>query len=335
MRLLLIRTSAFGDIIHCLPTLRVLREELPEAHLGWVVEEAFAPLLANDPDVDEVITVQLRPWRRRPLRPSTWAEAREAFRRIRGFNADAVLDLMGNHKAGWLAVLSGSDRRLGLQRSDRREPSSAIWLSDTVPAIGRHAVDRALSVIGGLGLPTRFRGFGAKKLRLAAGGKSPETGDYVVIHPGAARPNKCYPPEQWGEVAAELVARSGCRVLLSIGPGEDELAATIEEASGGGARKANATGLEELVGLMAGARLVLGGDTGPTHLAHALEVPTIFLHGPTDPATHGPYGSPDRALRGQLPCSSCHRKLTSKQHCLSDLPSSRVSDKALALLGLR
>jgi ADP-heptose:LPS heptosyltransferase len=87
-------------------------------------------------------------------------------------------------------------------------------------------------------------------------------------------------------------------VVVSAGPGEGELATAVEGASGGAARRAEAPDLPRLVRLLAGAALVLGGDTGPLHLAHALDVPTLFLHGPTDPATHGPYGAPERVLCG-------------------------------------
>lgn len=335
MRILLIRTSALGDIVHCLPALRTIRHQLPDAHIGWVVEEVFLPLLARDPDLDEVIPVGLRPWRKRAFSPRTWRQAFAAVRSLRRFRADAVLDLMGNHKAGVLAALSGCRRRIGLERKDRREPSSAIWLSETVPATGRHAVDRALAVVSGLGLQPEFRGFGARELAAAGSWTDAPSEPYVVIHPGAAWPNKCYPADKWAEVATALTDRTGWRVLLSIGPGEEDLATEIEARSGGAARRSGAAGLEQLVGLLAGARLVLGGDTGPTHLAHALGVPSLFLHGPTDPATHGPYGSPERAIWHQLPCSFCHRKFTDKQLCLIDLPVADVVERALGVLPSR
>ncbi|MEE2775526.1 MAG: glycosyltransferase family 9 protein [Acidobacteriota bacterium] len=333
MRLLLIRTSAMGDIVHCLPALRVLREELPQARIAWVVEDLFAPLLWNDPDIDELFPVRLQKWRQTPASPATWRDARQAQAAIDDYNADVVLDMMGNHKAGVLAALSGSDRRIGLRRHDRREPSSAMWLSDSVPAQGGHAVERALSLLAGIGLPTDFRGFGAEQLALAGEGGGFESGDRIVIHPGAAWPNKCYPADRWGQVAATLAEHG--EVVLSVGPGEEALGAEIEAASGGRAHTAEARGLASLVDLMRGARLVLGGDTGPTHLAHALDAPTLFLHGPTDPATHGPYAAMERALWVQLPCSFCHRRFGTKQLCLIDLKPSRVVAKALEIMEIR
>ena len=301
MRILLIRTSALGDIVHCLPALRSLRQAFPEAHIGWVVEDVFAPLLTRDADLDDVLEVGLRRWRRSPLRPATLREMRSSLGRLADWGPDVVLDLMGNHKAGALAAITGTDRRIGLEARQRREPSSAAWLSQWVPAKGVHAVDRALAVAAALTGSDRFPGFGAEKIRAAAAESLPSATGYIVIHPGAAWTSKRYPAERWGRVAAALADATGRSVLVSIGPGEETLADAVERSSGGAAVRAEASDLPRLVGLLAGAGLVLGGDTGPLHLAHALGVPTLFLHGPTDPRTHGPYGAPDRALRSATP----------------------------------
>lgn len=333
MRLLLVRTSALGDIVHCLPALRALRRELPRATVGWVVEEAFAPLLERDPDIDELLVVRTRPWRGRLHRAATWSEIRATIARLRAFRADAVLDLMGNHKAGLLAALSSCRRRIGLERHIRRESSSALWLNEFVTTSKPHTVDRALAVAMAVAPGCRFDGFGADRIRQAAAGEAtPSDEPYLVIHPGAAWANKCYPPDRWGTVASTLAERTGWRVLLSLGPGEAALGDEVAEASGGVAAPAPGRGLPALVALLAGARLVLGGDTGPSHLAHALGVPTLFVHGPTDPARHGPYGHPERAVFHRLPCSFCHRRYSAPQRCLLDLPPRVVAAAAIEML---
>jgi heptosyltransferase-1 len=333
MRILLIRTSALGDIVHCLPALRALRAHLPEARIGWVVEEVFAPLLQHDPDLDQLLPVSTRRWRRAPFSPTTMREAVADLGRLSAFGADAVLDLMGNHKAGALAAATGCDRRIGLAASQRREPTSAAWLSEWVEAAGTHAVDRALAVTGALGVPTRFPGFGPEKIRAAAAAPESVPSGAIVIHPGAAWPSKRYPAARWGRIASELRRRTGRRVLVSVGPTEAGLAAEVEQASGGAAVRAEATDLRRLVALLADAWLVLGGDTGPLHLAHALGVPTLFLHGPTDPATHGPYGAPESALRTASdnggPGGYRHRD----DRPGVDLPEPLVVERALAVAG--
>jgi len=332
MRILLIRTSALGDIVHCLPALRALRAHLPAARIGWVVEDVFAPLLERDRDLDEVLTVRLRRWRQAPFAAATLRELTASLSRLSDFGADVVLDLMGNHKAGVLAAVTACDRRIGLTGRLRREGSSAAWLSEWVDAPDGHAVDRALAVISALGAPSGFPGFGPEKI-LAAGGVGPGSPvppeeAPVVLHPGAAWPSKLYPAARWGRVAAELARRSGRRILVSAGPSEAALAAEVERASGGVAERADAQDLPRLVALLAGAALVLGGDTGPLHLAHALGVPTLFLHGPTDPRTHGPYGAPERALRGSRSAELAGRRGAAA--AAVDVPEEEVVARALA-----
>lgn len=337
MRILLVRTSALGDIVHCLPALRALRRHLPAARIGWVVEDVFAPLLVKDPDVDDVLTVGLRRWRQAPFAARTLEELGASLGRLNDFSADVVLDLMGNHKAGVLAAIAHCDRRIGLAARLRRERSSAAWLTEWVTPRGAHAVDRALAVAAALGSSDRFVGFGRDKILAAALGVPspfPPGHDYVVIHPGAAWASKRYPAERWGRVAAALAAGGARTVLVSVGAGEEGLAAEVERSSGGAARRAEAQDLPRLVALLKGAALVLGGDTGPLHLAHALDVPTLFLHGPTDPATSGPYGAPERALRGvsASPAATSSRALRgAPTEAGLDVPEALVVERAMLL----
>jgi heptosyltransferase-1 len=132
-------------------------------------------------------------------------------------------------------------------------------------------------------------------------------------------------------VARELAA-AGERVHVLAGPGEETLAAAVAEGSGGAATAATPGGLAELAAWLRGARLVIGGDTGPLHLAHALGAPVLALHGPTDPARHGPYGAPERAMFRLLPCSFCYRRFDDTKACLLELSPREVALRARALL---
>ncbi|HLE84858.1 MAG TPA: lipopolysaccharide heptosyltransferase I [Thermoanaerobaculia bacterium] len=341
MNLLLIRTSALGDLVHTLPVLSALRRHLPEARIAWVVERVFAPLLEGHADLDQVLPVGLREWRERPFGAATRRELAAFRRALRAFRADVALDLMGNHKAGAIARLSGARRRIGLAGAERREPSSALWLTETAPARGEHAVERALAVVARLGVPAEEPDFGGDKLLAGAPSPAGEAGalpgeerPFALLHPGAAWGNKVYPPERWARVARGLAEAAGldCRVALSPSPAERELAGRIVAASGGAARPAEAADLPALVAWSRRARLVLGGDTGPVHLAHALGTPVVCLMGPTDPARHGPYGAPERALARRLPCSYCYRRFDSTKACLLEIPPRAVVERALAIL---
>jgi len=333
MRILLIRTSALGDVVHCLPVLTALRRQFPDATLGWVVEAAMAPILQGHPDLDTLITVRLRRWRHQLGSAATWREIRAAFKNLRAFQADLVLDLMGNHKAGLLTRLSGCRRRIGLRRDARREPSSAFWINEEVPpGEGAHAVDRALDLLSPLEVPRAPVDFGGDKL--FRGARPPiETKDpYILLPPGAGWHNKRYPAASWGAVAQTLRQRAGFRTLIPCGPGEEPLADRVVAASGGAARSLGLVDLPGLAALMRGAALVLGSDSGPTHLAHALGASVLCVLGPTDPQRHGPYGEPRRSLSRRLPCSYCYRRFDAPKACLLTLPPSEVAEHALSLL---
>ena len=326
--ILIVRTSALGDVVQALPVLTALERHLPEARIGWVVEAAFAPLLDGHPGLDELLEVRLRHWRRRPFSRATWREMAAFVGRLDRFAPQVVLDLMGNHKAGLISALTLADRRLGLGRAWRREPSSAVWLSDTVPPRGVHAVDRMLSVLDGLGLPREAADFGGDRLPVARLPGELRDGPFAVVLPGAAWENKRYPSAWWGEVARLLAADPGLPTLVAAGPGEEGLAAGVEEASAGAAQSLPILSLPQLATLLGRASLVLGGDTGPLHLAHALGTPVCCVMGPTDPERHGPYGEADEVVCKRLPCSFCHRRLEGVKACLLELPPEEVARRA-------
>lgn len=336
-RILILRTSALGDVVHALPVLRALRRRLPKARIGWVVEEAMAPLLAGHPDLDDLLIVRLRHWRRQPLTKSTLEGIGGFLSALSRFSPDLVLDLMGNHKAGILAALSLADRRIGAARRYRREPASAFWFSERVVPQGAHAVDRALSLLAPLGLPAEPADFGGDRLFPAVPPSARRIfdlspGPYALLHPGAGWGNKRYPPAWWGEAARRLAAAAGVSTWVAAAAGEEELAAAVEAASGGAARAVSAPDLPTFAALARRALLVLGGDSGPLHLAHALGAPVLMLLGPTDPERTGPYGAPERALWKRLPCSFCHRRFAETKACLLEIPPALVAERAIALL---
>ena len=338
-RILLLRTSALGDVVHCLPVLRALRRARPAARIGWVVEAPIAPLLSGHPDLDELLVVRLRRWRHQPFAPATLREVGAFVAALDRFAPEIVLDLMGNHKAGVLAALTLADRRIGADRRSRREPSSAVWLSETVPPQGVHAVDRALSLLSSLDIPptpTAPADFGGDLLFPTVPeplqGELASAEPFLFLHPGAGWANKRYPPTWWGEVARRLRAETGLPTRVGAAPGEEALAAEVASSSLGAARSVAAPDLPSLAALARGARLVLGGDSGPLHLAHALGAPVLMLLGPTDPERNGPYGAPERALWQRLPCSFCHRRFASAKACLLELSPARVAGRAAELL---
>lgn len=339
MRVLLVRTSALGDIVHCLPALEALRRARPDVVVGWVAEAVWARLLEGHPGIDALIRVRTQAWRRNWLAPAHRAEIAEGVAAMRAFRPDVTVDLMGNFKGALLARLSKAPRILGARRADRREGASALLVNERVAVHGTHAVDRAISLLAPLGVEPP-KGPPADPASVDLGGDSllptppasaaselaaldDDPRPLVLVQVGAGWANKQYPVPWWGRIARALDA-DGCDVVVLSAPGEEALAASVAEASEGRARIVDATDFSFFAALCRRASLLLGGDTGPLHLAHALGTRVVCLVGPTDPARNGPYGAPERVLFHELPCSYCYKRFDAPRACLLSIPPERV-----------
>jgi len=276
-RLLVIRLSAFGDVIHTIPAVVALREALPKTEIAWAVEPAYAELVETVARV-KAIRVSLKRWS-----PSRIAAAR---RDVRGFST--AIDFQGLIKSALIAWTSGAAERYGFARDLIREKPAA-WF------VNKHAnVDRSKHVIEwNVELARTFAPAIARvpevdftPFAADASGELARFTNRIVLLPGAGRPGKQWPAERF----AELAARVGSDALVVWGPGEESLARAI------GAEVAPVTDFRELAFILSRARLVVGADTGPLHLAAALGTPLIGLYGPTDPARNGPYRQLDRVV---------------------------------------
>jgi heptosyltransferase-1 len=325
-RLLVVRLSAMGDVIHTLPAAVFLRQAFPQAHIGWLIEERWAELLcapgslrrgarsALRPLVDEVHTLNLKAWRKSLLSISTLQRVATVWNDVRGARYDAAVDLQGAVRSAVLARLSGA--RVVFGAAEPRESPASLWYTRKVVARRRHVIEQNLSVAEALvEPPTQFaptdissafprdaRAEARVDERLAQYG----IGDFVILNPGAGWGAKRWPAERYGEVAGEL-ANLGIRSIINYGPGEEEMARVVEAASGGVAQAMRCT-ISELIALTRRARLFIGGDTGPLHLAAALRVSVVAIYGPTDPTRNGPYGTRSIVLRSPQSITSHARR---------------------------
>jgi lipopolysaccharide heptosyltransferase I len=270
-KLLVIRLSAFGDVIHTIPAVVALRDALPQIEIAWAVEPAYAQLVELVAGVT-AIRVSLKKW--------SLARIREARRSVRGF--DDAIDFQGLIKSALIARASGAKRRYGFAKDVIREKPAAWFLNRPVSIDrSRHVVEWNLALARALApaissVPEVDFGPFAND----PSGKLRAFSNRIVCLPGAGRAEKQWPAERF----ADLARRLGNDVLVACGPGEEPLGLAI------GAKLAPPTTFRELAFLLRSARLVIGGDTGPLHLAAALGVPVAGLYGPTDPARNGPYG---------------------------------------------
>jgi len=267
-RLLAIRLSALGDVVHTIPAVMSLRERFD---VTWVVEAPYRELVEIVAKV-KTIPVTLRKWRTLPT----------ALRNIRGF--DVAIDFQGLIKSGIIAWVSAGER-IGFAKELVREKPAA-WFTNRHVRVdpGKHVVDWNLALSGAPAPPPArapHRDFSE-----FAAGDYPELRGKVVLLPGAGKINKLWPVERFRELARRL----GDDAVAVWGPGEEELAKAI------GCRVAPKTSLRQLASILQHSRLVIGADTGPLHLADALGTPVVGLYGPTNPKRNGPYAQLDRCV---------------------------------------
>lgn len=289
-RILIVRVSAIGDVIHGIPTLCALRKAFPGAYLAWVAEGTSGDVLEGHPALDELVRVPRR-W---------WKLPREVSRmrnRLRAMQFDVALDLQCLTKSSVTAWLSGAPRRIGMAGTNGRELSR--WFNnELVEASGTHVIEQYLSLLRPLGvdspavefdLPTRVAEVDYVERFLKTAGLAGRR--FAVLNPGAGWPSKVWPAERYGALARHLKDVHGVASVAAWGlKTELPLAETIVAASGDTAQLAPPTTMLQLGALCRRAALFVGSDTGPMHLAVAVGTPTISMHGPSRGDWCGAYG---------------------------------------------
>lgn len=314
-RLLIVRLGSMGDIIHTLPAVGALRRHFPQAAIGWVVEERWAELLctlptpragqrsAQRPLVDRIHTVNTLKWRRAPLSNHTWEQMAAGLSELRGVRYQVAADFQGAARSALLANWSGAGIIYGVRQP--RENIASMFYTRTVMPRGVHVVEQNFALaeaIAGAPLVLRKPEFPhdpAAEQEAEHRLHDHDIGRFALINPGAGWGAKQWPAERYGYVAKRLAEQEGLRSLINFGPGEQELMRAAESASGGAA-EGIACSLTQLIALTRRASLFIGGDTGPMHLAAALDVPVVALFGPTNPARNGPFSTRSLVLRSPV-----------------------------------
>jgi heptosyltransferase I len=344
-RLLVVRLGAMGDIIHTLPAVTALRQAFPGAQIGWVIEERWAELLCTLPTprsgplspqrplVDRIHTVNTAAWRKSFFSLQTCQEIAAALSDLRAPHYDVAVDFQGAVRSALIARWSGAATAYGAAQP--RENAASMFYTRTVIAHGEHVVEQNLSLaeaVAGVSLKTPGVEFPRDEdAERECDRKLQEQGirNFVIVNPGAGWGAKRWPERRYGEVACEL-ANHGAKVLINCGPGEEALARAVEEATGGRARRITCS-LSQLIALTRRARLFIGGDTGPMHLAAALEVPVVAIFGPTNPARNGPFGTESIVLRSSSSVTS-HARRPEPEEGLLEITSGEVIAAARQLL---
>ncbi len=323
-RVCLVKPSALGDVVQTLPVLAGLRARWPRAHLAWVVNRSLVGLLARHPQLDEVIPFDraARGWRRARA-------ALDLARTLRAGRFDLVIDLQGLLRSGLMARATSAPRRVGFATA--REGASWCYTdriqvpSEIVAAVPRYwYLAQALGCVGQppraqLGLSPADRAWARQELARL-------TGPRLAIHPGALWATKRWPVAQFAEVARQAMRARGAGVVLVGGPGEEDLCGDLARQldPGNTVNLAGRTNLLQLAAVLAEADLVLANDSGPMHLAAAMETPVVALFTCTSPGRAGPHGTTHQTIATQVSCAASYRRTCPTCHCFGELSAARV-----------
>ncbi len=330
-----------GDVIHTLPAAQALRLAFPNARIGWLIEERWAELLcapgavrlgsrsAERPLVDWVHTVDLKDWRKSLFSIQTIEQVARVWNDVRAGHYEVAVDLQGAIRSAVLASWSGASIVYGARET--REGPAGLWYTRQATLRGKHVVEQNLSIVEALigrrmdvpavEFPRDSKAEEKLEMQLRQGGIR----EFAILNPGAGWGAKQWPAERYG-LLARVLGKCGIQSIVNFGPGEELLAREAEQASEG-TGKAWKLSITELIALTRRAKLFVGGDTGPLHLAAALKIPVVAIFGPTDPTRNGPYGTRSAVLRNPASTTTHARNPRSDEGMLA------ISVEEVALAG--
>ena len=327
MKILIVKLGSIGDIVHTLPVLAAIRSEMPASRVSWVVEKRSAEILRGNRLIDRLIEIDTREAREGKIVAGLLRSIKQQLRDLRREHFDLAIDLQGLIKSAAIARLSGAPVRYGFSRDGLREPQSRLLLTHTadVPT-GLHVIRKNLALAAralGIDIAERepeFPIFTEPAHKAEAAAIAAEAGgDFAILNPGGGWPTKLWPAERFGELADAILTELGIRSVIVSGPGEEELAAGAIASTRGGSAIPASPSLKGFVELAKLARVYVGGDTGPTHLAVAAKCPIIGIFGPTEWWRNGSLDPADICIeRTDIGCRvDCHRRACSNWICLN------------------
>ena len=332
MKILILKPSSLGDVVHALPVLRLLKQHYRDAEIYWWIERRNAPLLEGDPDLAGLVHFDRERW----AAPWHWGDIWKCVRELRGHRFDLVIDLQALARSSAVGWLGAGSFFIGLH--DWRELAPGYYdVSVPRPTPQTHAVDWYLETLRVLGVPVHFNFEWMPKRENVAREMEARWGlngkPMVALLPGARWDNKRWPSGHFRELVLRLRSRHPALRFAILGAGSDAAAAAeIASAAPDQCLDLTArTSLLQTVEVLRACQAVVTNDTGPMHMAAALRKPIVALFGPTNPRRTGPYGQIDRVLQRQdLPCVPC-MKATCSYHdpiaCLKGLAPQSVADE--------
>ena len=339
-RVLIVRLSALGDVVHCLPAIAALRAHWPNTKFDAVTEELGRIVLEGHPEIDRLLVLQRKAWLRDLRRGRglvRHGRAAVAFaRELRAHRYDAIVDFQGNSRSFGIGLVARAPVRFTHHRSEVKESGAIGARSPAEPAGRGHRIDKNLHLVRALGWSGELSDVVPKHERSLVEETEARRARPVLVQPFVSRHGlfKQWPVESFVRLIRSLRERA-IEVVLSCGPGEEEDARALVAACPPGVTISPPTPTAaEFAALLESARVFVAADTGPLHLAAHLGTPVVGLYGPKDPAVYAPRGERARILRSGIACSPCTLRRCSHAACMQLLPAERVTRAVLELCGV-
>ena len=337
MKILIVKLSAIGDVIHTLPALNAIRKKYPDARITWLVEEAAADLVVGHRALDRVIVSKRKRWLKNPHRAETLPDICKFLRELRDTRYDLILDFQGLLKSGILIALAKGGRKIGFDKGMEHHEHSYIFLNERVPPVDMevHALTRGMMLLESIGIQSREVVFNlpvsdqdrniANDLLMQHGIKTLEL--LVAINPMAKWETKLWDNLKFSNLADRLIEQANADVIFT-GSQEDSEAIEdiISKMKSEAANLSGKTDLKTLAVLYEKASIVVSTDTGPMHLAAAIGTPVVALFGPTAPWRTGPFGASHKITRANLECSPCFKRQCNTIDCMKQISVEQVMD---------
>jgi heptosyltransferase-1 len=301
-RFVVVRLGSLGDIVHTFPAVAALRESFPASKITWLTHPRWVELVGSSGLASEIWPVDSRDL------SSVWS----VIRKLRAQKWDAAIDYQGLWKAALLPFFGGVPKRIGFSSATIREYGVPILYTDRVLTRATHIADQNGELSLRAGAKTAvgrvvLRAGEADVARVRSDLQAAGIDRYVVLSPGGGWRSKCWPAERFGALCKKIGDELGLACVINYGPGEEALANQVLNASGNASPTIYDGELGQLMALLRAAQCIVGGDTGPLHLAVALGTPAVALFGPTDPARNGPYPPGDIVLRSPKAATTYNR----------------------------
>jgi lipopolysaccharide heptosyltransferase I len=333
-KILIIRLSAIGDVVHVLPALRLLRSHFPESKIAWLVEDKASGILTGHPDIDDVIVFPRKKWQREILKINktlnTLSDILSFYKKLRREHYDLIIDFQGNLKSGIMNLITGSGKRAGFGRGHCKEFNYLTTHYQVFPPGKKmHRIDKNLFLLKELGIENGFQRpelpvFKPDKKYISKfinTGTNPSL-PVIIIHPGTSKfgSYKQWPPSNYALLADMILDTYEANVVFTWGPYEFGIVKEILEKMKHKALPACETrSIKQLIELIRHASLFIGGDTGPLHIASILDIPVVGIYGPKDPEIYGPYSGKAVVIKKDVPCSPCRKRTCGDPICMSSI----------------